>query len=193
MLILASQSKGRRDVLAGAGVDFKVVPADIDEDAVKQKQVTDAADIALELAVEKAKAVSTANPAAYVIGADQILELDGKLFSKPADMTQARKQLKKMRGKTHTLINGVAVVLNGEVLWSMKAGVKVTMRDFSDNFLEEYLQKAGESVLSTVGAYFIEGDGAQLIEKIDGDYFSVLGLPLLPLLAFLRTRGEIGT
>ena len=193
MLILASQSKGRRDVLAGAGVNFKVVPADIDEDAVKQKQVTDAADVALELAVEKAKAVSTANPTAYVIGADQILELDGKLFSKPADMTQARKQLKKMRGKTHTLINGVAVVLNGEVLWSMKAGVKVTMRDFSDNFLEEYLQKAGESVLSTVGAYFIEGDGAQLIEKIDGDYFSVLGLPLLPLLAFLRTRGEIGT
>lgn len=191
MLILASQSKSRKSILQSAGLCFTTVFADIDEQSVKQKDDLTAQDIALELAVKKAKTVSEKYPDAYVIGADQILELDGKLFSKPSDMNQARKQLKKMRGKTHMLINGLAVVKNGDVLWSLNAGVKVTMRDYSDNFLESYLQKIGQKACDSVGAYYIEELGSQLIEKIDGDYFSVLGLPLLPLLSFLRSQGEI--
>lgn len=191
MLILASESKSRFDILKNAGLEFEARPAFINEADLKASNDMSTSEMALKLAVEKAKFVAKDFPNAFVIGADQILELDGKLFSKPADITMARKQLKKMRGKTHTLINGLAVVKNNEVLWSMHAGVRVKIRDFSDNFLETYLQKCGDSLLKTVGAYYIEGVGAQLIEKLDGDYFSVLGLPLLPLLDFLRTQGII--
>ena len=191
MLVLASESKSRYEILKNAGLEFKTCPARIDEESVRGAPHESTSDIALDLAVQKAETVCALYPDAFVIGADQILELDGKLFSKPENMTDARKQLKKMRGKTHTLINGLAVAKNGEVLWSMHAGVRVQIRDFSDNFLELYLQKCGESLLKTVGAYYIEGEGAQLIEKIDGDYFAVLGLPLLPLLDFLRSVGEI--
>ena len=191
MLILASASKSRKEILTNAGLDFVVDVVKVNEEEIKETAMLPTTEIALKLAVEKAKPVSEKNKDAFVIGADQILELNGKLFSKPADLTQARKQLKKMRGKTHTLVNGLAVMKNGEVLWSMHAGVRVTFRDFSDNFLENYLQKSGQDLLKTVGGYYIEGLGAQLVEKIDGDYFSVLGLPLLPLLGFLRSQGII--
>ena len=190
MLILASQSKSRGRLLAAAGVEFETIPADIDEDAVKNTE-PDCFKASRRLAHEKAVKVSALYPEAYVIGADQIMELEGRPFSKPADKAEAREHLKKMRGKTHRLINGVAVVRNTELLWSVNTAVHVTMRNFSDGFLEEYLEKAGPDGCRSVGAYYLEELGSQLIEKVEGDYFSVLGLPLLPLFDFLRSCGEM--
>lgn len=190
MLILASQSKSRGRLLSAAGVEFETIPADIDEDAVKSAE-PDGFKASRRLAVEKAMKVSALRPEAHVIGADQIMELEGRSFSKPADKAEAREHLKQMRGKTHHLINGAAVVRGGEVLWSVNTAVHVTMRDFSDSFLESYLEKAGPEVCRSVGAYYLEELGSQLIDKIEGDYFSVLGLPMLPLFDFLRSCGEM--
>lgn len=190
MLILASQSKSRGRLLSAAGVEFETIPADIDEAAVKSAE-PDGFKASRRLAVEKAMKVSALQPEAHVIGADQIMELEGRSFSKPADKAEAREHLKQMRGKTHHLINGAAVVRGGEVLWSVNTAVHVTMRDFSDSFLESYLEKAGPEVCRSVGAYYLEELGSQLIDKIEGDYFSVLGLPMLPLFDFLRSCGEM--
>lgn len=194
MLILASKSKSRQDLLDAAGVDFKCVSAGIDEDAIKKEMRGDGQDslqTSLQLATQKAMAVSKKYPKAFVIGADQILDLNGEWFSKPADVNIAHKHLKKLRNKTHLLVNGTAVVKNGSLVWFDNSVVKVTMRDFSDNFLDDYLAEAGEDVCNSVGAYYMEDLGAQLVKSYEGDYFSILGLPLLPLLECLRTCGEL--
>lgn len=192
MLILASQSKSRQDMLDAAGVDFTSISADVDENAIKNEMraagETSKA-TSMRLAVAKAMDVSAKYPRAYVIGADQILDLKGEWFSKPKDLSLAYKHLKKLRNKTHLLVNGAAIVKNKKVIWCENSIVKVTMRDFSDNFLDYYLNEAGEDVCHSVGAYYLEDMGSQLVKSVEGDFFSVLGLPLLPLLDALRSFG----
>ena len=187
-LVLASASQVRAAILGGAGIDFDICPSQVDEDLLKGK-IKNGPDLALALAGEKARAVALEYPAHLVLGADQILSFDGKLFDKPRDMDEARENLIFMRGKTHQLINGMVLVLNGQPVWQNTASASLTMRDFSDDFLNIYLQRAGKSILSSVGCYRLEAEGSQLFEKIDGDYFTVLGLPLLPLLGALREYG----
>lgn len=194
MLILASQSKSRADLLEAAGVEFTCCVANIDENKIKTEQRTsgaDAKETALELATQKAMYVSEKNPNAFVIGADQILELDGEWYSKPENLSMAHKHLKKLRDKTHQLLTGAVVVRNKKVVWFDTSVVSVTMRDYTDNFIDDYLAEAGEEVCDSVGAYYLEDLGAQLVKSVEGDFFSVLGLPLLPLLEALRSCGEL--
>ncbi|HUD50352.1 Maf family protein [Parvibaculum sp.] len=193
-LILASGSKVRATLLAGAGLDFSVRDSGVDEDAVKRlfrgpvdEAGTDA--LALELAMAKAAAVSHGEHDAFVIGADQILSCEDMRFDKPRDMDEARANLLKFRGRTHILHSGVVLARAGMVLWSFSDRARLTMRDFSDGFLDTYLARLGEKVKTSVGCYQLEGPGIQLFEKIEGDYFTILGLPLLPLLAELRRQG----
>lgn len=195
-IILASGSVTRRAMLQGAGIEFSVVPADVDETAIREMLMAgdadaDPADIADVLARAKAETVSAAHPGAIVIGADQVLACDGVLFEKAASIAAAREALLKLRGKSHQLHSAVAVAQGGEVVWTLTDTAHMTMRDFSLPFLGEYVARAGSAVTSSVGAYQLEGLGVQLFERIEGDYFTVLGLPLLPLLAELRTRGVI--
>ena len=193
-VVLASASKSRAHLLTAAGPTFDVVPAHADEDAVKdalKAEGADARQCAETLAEIKAVQVSQRVPGALVIGADQMLECDGVWFDKPKDMNGARAHLTAMRGKTHTLPTAVAVILDGSVIWHHSASPRLTMRDFSDAFIEHYLANTGEKILSSVGAYQLEGWGAQLFERIDGDFSTILGLPLLPLLAFLREHQVI--
>lgn len=194
MLILASKSKSRQDLLDAAGIEFQSISAGIDEDAIKSEMRLagqDSKQTSLKLATEKAMAVSKKYPNAFVIGADQILDMRGEWFSKPANLSMAHKHLKKLRNKTHLLVNGTAVVRNGKLIWFDNSVVKVTMRDFSDNFLSDYLAEAGEDVCYSVGAYYMEDLGAQLVKSFEGDYFSILGLPLLSLMDCLRQCGEL--
>lgn len=193
-VVLASASKSRASLLTAAGVAFDVVPAHADEDAVKaalKAEGADARQCAETLAEIKAVQVSQRLPEALVIGADQMLECDGMWFDKPKDLNGARAHLTAMRGKTHTLPTAVAVVLGGAVIWHHSASPRLTMRDFSDAFIEHYLANTGERILSSVGAYQLEGWGVQLFENIDGDFSTILGLPLLPLLRFLREHQVI--
>lgn len=195
-LILASQSAGRSALLAGAGLTFSKIPADIDERAVEaalrtNNAAVDPADIAEVLAIAKAEEVSAAHPGAFVIGADQVLALGGELFEKPSSMEVARDNLLKFRGRTHQLHAAICVARDGELLWRHVSRADLTMRDFSPEFLGHYLAAAGDEVLSSVGAYRLESLGIHLFEKIEGDYFTILGLPLLPLLDFLRQSGVI--
>lgn len=187
-LVLASASEVRASILGGAGIDFDVCPSRVDESLLKGT-LTDGSDLALALAAEKARAVAVKYPDHFVLGADQILSCDGRLFDKPRDMDEARGNLLFLRGKTHQLINGLALVLNDELVWQNTTTASLTMREFSDAFLDMYLQLAGSSILSSVGCYRLEAEGSQLFEKIDGDYFTVLGLPLMPLLGALREHG----
>ena len=187
-LTLASQSKTRAAVLEGAGLDFEVQVSGVDEDALKAAHHGAADALALALAAAKAQAVAAEG---LLIGADQILECDGKLYDKPRDMDEARHNLSLFRGRTHYLVGGVVLVEGGETVWAHGGRVALTMRDFSDAFLDAYLAAAGERVLSSVGCYQLEGLGAHLFSAIDGDYFSILGLPLLPLLDGLRTHGGL--
>jgi nucleoside triphosphate pyrophosphatase len=196
-MILASASASRRRLLEAAGLSFRVVPADVDEAALKRelaKQVpaASAAAIAQDLARAKARAVSALFPDACVVGADQVLEFDNTLFDKPADIAAARAHLMRLRGKTHRVLTAVSVVLGGEVVWQHLQTATMTMRAFSPEFLDWYLAKAGIDVVRSVGAFEIEGPGIQLFDRIEGDYFAILGLPLLPLLDELRSRGVIG-
>lgn len=194
MLILASQSKSRQELLEDAGVDFKSVSSGVDEDAIKKEMRSNgrsSLSTSLQLATAKAMAVSKKYPKAYVIGADQILDLNGEWFEKPTSMNMAHKHLKKLRDKTHQLVNGTVIVKKEKVLWSDNAVINVTFRNFSDNFLDYYLAEAGEDICHSVGAYYLEDLGAQLVKNMEGDYFSVLGLPLLPLLEMLRSFGEL--
>lgn len=195
-LILASGSRARYSLLKSAGVAFTVIPADIDETAVRETLASDnpeidPVDIADVLARVKGEAVSAANPDSLVIAADQVLALGPEIFSKPSDLEDARECLKKLRGQTHQLHSAVVLAENGEVTWAHVETADMTMRNFSTMFLSEYLVKAGEAVCHSVGGYQLEGQGIQLFEKIDGDYFTILGLPLLPLLAELRQRGVL--
>lgn len=188
-LILASASKSRAALLRAAGIAVEIVPAHADEEAVKnalQAEGATAAQCAETLAELKAVQVSQRHDNALVIGADQMLECEGTWFDKPADMAGARNHLVALRGKTHVLPTAVCVALNGARIWHHVATPRLTVRTYSDAFIADYLKSAGTAVLSSVGAYQLEGLGAQLFSKIEGDFFTILGLPLLPLMAFLR-------
>lgn len=191
-LILASKSAARRAMLSDAGVPFVVQVADVDEDALKTPGV-DPVELAVELARAKALAVSRHDADAWVLGADQTLAFDGGLVSKAATLDAARERLSAMRGRPHQLHSGAALARNGQVVWSGVDTVEMKMRDFSDAFLDAYLAAEGEGLLSCVGSYRLEGLGAQLFEAVEGDYFTVLGLPLWPVLAELRRAGVIAS
>ena len=186
-LVLASQSEVRGKMLAAAGLRFEIRPAHIDERAVEtQAGVDDAAAAARLLARVKAQAVSAQRPGQLVLGADQTLALGATRFSKPTDRNKATEQLRALRGRTHELHSAVALVRDGAVLFDCVDTARLTMRDVSDRFLGDYLDMAGEAAVHSVGAYQLEGIGIHLFEKVKGDYFTILGLPLLPLLKFLR-------
>jgi len=192
MLVLASASAARRQMLEAAGLSFAVEAPDLDEDAAKlglRAQGLAPHQQAGALAALKALAVSQRRPESLVIGADQMLTVDGETLDKPRNADDARAHLMRLRGGTHELQTAVVVAHGGAVLWRHADAPRLTMRAFSPAFLDKYLAQAGEGVLRSVGAYQLEGLGAQLFERIEGDYFSVLGLPLLPLLAFLRGHG----
>jgi septum formation protein len=195
-LILASGSEARRSLLQSAGLVFDVVPANIDEAAIRDAILdatigAEGADIAGVLAAEKARLVSEVHRDALVIGADQVLALGGKIFGKAENLAEAREILTMLRGRTHELISAVALARNGTVHWQTSSFAEMTVRPFSDEFLGCYLGKMGERALQGVGCYEIEGPGVQLFEQIDGDYFTILGIPLLELLARLRHEGMV--
>ena len=189
-LVLASRSKARRALLDAAGIPVEIRPADLDERTVAARAGTKPpAELAVLLARAKALDVARTTPGRLVLGADQVLALDGIIFSKPAGRAAARAQLAALRGKTHVLHSGLAVARGGDVLFACVAEARLTMRAFSDNFIETYLDTAGAAVTESVGGYQVEGIGIQLFERIDGDHSTILGLPLLPLIAFLRRQG----
>lgn len=193
-LFLASQSTARRRVLENAGVMFETVRVAVDEEAVKDAMLAEAAtpgQIADTLAEMKALRGSQGRPGGYVIGADQVLAQNGKLFSKPQDMAQARAQLVALSGQRHDLFTAVAVARNGTVIWRHLDRARLTMRPLPEKFIDGYLARLGERALQTVGGYEIEGLGAQLFEAVEGDIFAIQGLPLLPLLAMLRQHGLV--
>ena len=193
-LILASKSAARRAMLTDAGVPFSVQVADVDEDAVKAAHdSTDAAGLAVELARVKALAVSRHDADAWVLGADQTLAFDGGLMSKAGSLPEARARLMAMRGRPHQLHSAAALARNGQIVWSGVDTATMRVRVFSDAFLDAYLAAEGEALLACVGAYRLEGLGSQLFEAVEGDYFTVLGLPLWPVLAELRRAGVLKT
>ncbi|HEY4140031.1 MAG TPA: Maf family nucleotide pyrophosphatase [Pseudolabrys sp.] len=186
-LVLASQSEIRGKMLAAAGLRFEIRPANIDERDVEVKAgISDAAAAARLLARAKAQAVSEQRSGHLVLGADQTLARGATRFSKPADRDKAIEQLKALRGRTHELHSAVALVRDETVLFDCVDTARLTMRDVSDRFLNDYLDMAGDAALHSVGAYQLEGIGIHLFEKVEGDYFTILGLPLMPLLKFLR-------
>jgi septum formation protein len=192
-LILASQSRARQALLANAGIAFESVPADIDERAVQEASgLTTPGDIAALLAREKALFVSSRRPGEYIIGADQTLALGKRLFSKPAGRVQAAEQLRALAGGAHELHSAVAVARDGKILFSDVAIARMAMRVMDEAGINAYLDAAGDAVTSSVGAYQLEGLGVHLFERIEGDHFTILGLPLLPLLAFLRRERLLG-
>lgn len=194
-LILASGSAARRTLLDRAGLTFDVVVSDLDEAAMREAMgppdSLDPSDVAEVLARGKAESVSEAHPNAFVIGADQVLSLDGQMFGKPDSMEEARARLLDFSGKTHRLHTAVVIASKGATIWAHTDVPALTMRRLSPEFIGRYLATAGDGVLGSVGAYQLESLGIQLFEKIDGDFFSILGLPLLPLLDALRREGVI--
>jgi nucleoside triphosphate pyrophosphatase len=192
-LILASQSRARQMLLANAGISFDAVPADIDERALQKNSGLSApGEIASLLAREKACFVSSKNPGRYVVGADQTLALGNHLFSKPAGRAQAADQLRLLAGHTHELHSAVAVARDGKVVFSDVSVARLTMRALTGSEIRAYLDEAGEAVTSSVGAYQLEGLGVHLFDHFEGDHFTILGLPLLPLFAFLRREQLLG-
>ena len=192
-LILASQSYARKMLLANAGLAFETIPADIDERGLQQSsKLAGPGEIANLLAREKAAWVSARNAGHYVIGADQTLALGNKLFNKPDGRVAAAEQLRALSGQTHELHSAVAVALDGKVAFETAAVARMTMRPLSGDEIRLYLEEAGQAVTTSVGAYQLEGLGVHLFERIEGDHFTILGLPLLPLLAFLRRERLIG-
>ncbi len=192
-LVLASASPFRRRLLEAAGVAFTVVAAKVDEAAIKRGHgagLTPAA-LADTLAAAKAEAVSRAYGNSLVIGSDQVAALGSRVFNKPADLAEARAHLEELRGKTHRLFTAVALAQNGNVVWRRTEIANLTMRAFSGEFLDWYLAEGGTRLCQMAGAYEIEGPGIQLFERIEGDHFTIVGLPLVPLLAELRKRGAI--
>lgn len=193
-VVLASGSRTRAEMLERAGVRVTLAPAAVDEEEIKLAARAEGApveDVAEALAELKAQRVTRKHPGALVIGADQMLECEGRWFDKPADRDAARAQLQDLRGRTHRLVSCAVVIRDGERLWHQVDRARLTMRPFSDAFLDSYLNAAGDDVLGAVGAYHLEGLGAQLFHRVDGDFFTILGLPLLPLLGFLRVHGVI--
>jgi septum formation protein len=193
-IVLASASAVRRRLLTNAGIAFTVDPADIDEPAVKSElraRHASSEETATELALRKARLIAGRHPDALVIGADQILVLGDAWFDKPPDRAAATRHLKAMSGRTHKLISAVVVLEGRRELWKFADTATLDMRTLSDAFIDRYLDEVGPAVFTTVGAYQLEGLGSQLFDRVAGDFFTVLGLPLLPLLGFLRHRGII--
>ena len=192
-LVLASQSRARQLLLGNAGIAFEAVPADIDERALQEQSgLSEPGEIAALLAREKALFVSARMPDRYVIGADQTLALGKRLFSKPAGRAQAAEQLRALAGNTHQLHSAVAAARGGKILFCDVAIARMTMRRLGGDEVRAYLDTAGEAITTSVGAYQLEGLGVHLFERIEGDHFTILGMPLLPLLAFLRGQGLLG-
>jgi septum formation protein len=195
-LVLASGSATRAAMLRAAGVVPLIDPAAIDEDETKASLKAggaSAGDAAEALAELKAQRVSRRHPGALVLGCDQLLECEGAWFDKPADRAAARRQLLALRGRTHRLVSAAVAMRDGSRLWHHIASAELTMRPFGETFLDSYLDRAGDAVLASVGAYQIEGLGSQLFARVEGDWFTILGLPLLPLLAFLRDHRVLPT
>ena len=190
-LILASASPSRRQLLANAGLAFEIEPAGIDEEEITRSLASRAApqELASTLAEMKAVKISSRHPEAFVIGADSTLACNGRLFDKPPTPEAARKQLMALRGQTHELFSSVVVARGGQRLWHWSERARLTMRPFNEAFVDAYLSRAGTDVLASVGAYQLEGLGAHLFTRVDGDYFTILGLPLLPMLTFLAGHG----
>ncbi len=188
-LILASQSRARQTLLGEAGIEFEAIPANIDERAVQQSAaLVRPGEIAAFLAREKALAISLSETGRYVVGADQTLAVGEALFTKPAGRIEAAEQLRALAGRVHELHSAVAVARDDKILFENVSVARMTMRPLSEAQITTYLDEAGERVTSSVGAYQLEGLGVHLFERIEGDHFTVLGLPLLPLLAFFRSR-----
>jgi nucleoside triphosphate pyrophosphatase len=192
-LVLASQSRTRKILLANAGLAFETMPADIDERGVQQtSKLSMPGEVASLLAREKARFVSARKAGHYVVGADQTLALGNRLFNKPDGRVAAAEQIRALAGQTHELHSAIAVVLDGQILFETVAVARMSVRLLGSDAISAYLDAAGEAVTSSVGAYQLEGLGVHLFEKIDGDHFTILGLPLLPLLAFFRAQHLIG-
>ena len=194
-VILASGSASRRALLANAGIGAEAVRPGVDEDAAKaamRVEGVSASDQAMRLAELKARKVSASRPG-LVIGGDQMLSLDGRAFDKPGDRNEARAHLRALSGKTHTLETALVICEGGVPVWRHLAQPRLEMRQLSDSFLETYLDQTGDAILSTVGGYQLEGLGSQLFARIEGDYFSILGLPLLALMDYLRNRGVLAS
>ena len=193
-ILLASASRFRKALLDNAGIAVEAVPAEIDERAVEEavdRTGVTPADIAQILAEAKATEVSERYPDAWVVGSDQVLSLDGELLHKAADMGEARRRLLKLSGHTHVLDTGVVLARAGKAVWRHVSTARMTMRPLTPEFVGRYLSQAGSGVLASVGAYQIEGPGIQLFERIEGDHFTIVGLPMLPLLEVLRAHGAI--
>lgn len=192
ILVLASASPFRKTLLENAGLEFEVDAARIDERTVEAAlDGMDAEDVATILAEAKAQDVSARHPGAVVIGADQTMSFQGEILHKPADMDEARRRLLKLSGQTHTLNSAIVLARDGETIWRHMSVARMTMRAFDPGFVGRYLAGAGDQVLGSVGAYQIEGSGIQLFDRLDGDHFAIIGLPLLPLLAQLRELAVI--
>ena len=192
-LVLASASPFRRKLLEAAGLAFRVVPAKVDEAAIKRDHGAglEPAALAETLAAAKAEAVSRECGDSLVIGSDQVAALGSRVFDKPADLAEARAHLVELRGRTHRLFTAVALARNGQVVWRQTEIATLTMRRFSEEFLNRYLAEGGARLCQMAGAYEIEGRGIQLFERVEGDHFTIVGLPLIPLLAELRARGVL--
>ena len=190
-LILASASQARAEMLRSAGVDVTTEPARIDEDSIKDAMLSEGApprDVADKLAEMKALRISSRNAGKLVLGADQVLVHQDKLLSKVNDLNSARSQLLSLKGDRHKLISAAVIALDGQPIWRHVGQATLHMRPFTDDFLDEYLSAIGDLALTSVGCYHLEGRGAQLFSRVDGDYFTILGLPLLEVLGFLRAR-----
>jgi len=193
-LILASASSSRKMLLTAAGISFTADPADLDEAALMMKWKDAGAEVmARGLAEQKALAVSRRHPGRTVLGGDSVIAFDGDTLSKCASLEEARALLARLSGKTHLLVSAAALARDGVLLWAHASPCEMTMRDLSPQFLDDYLAQEGKAILSSVGCYHFEGRGAQLFDRVDGDYFSVLGLPLLPVLAQLRKEGLLAS
>ena len=194
-IILASGSAIRKQILDGAGLNYEVIVKPIDEAAIKDSMLAENSrlqDVADALAEAKALRVSRQTDG-FVIGADQIMVMNNQLFDKPKDLGEARERLLSMRGKRHELIGAVVVCENGRPVWRHLSKTKLWVREFSNDFLDWYIEQEGEALMKSVGAYRFEGPGAQLFEKVEGGFFAILGLDLLPVLDYLRVRGVIAS
>ncbi|TXI01261.1 MAG: septum formation protein Maf [Pseudorhodobacter sp.] len=193
-LLLASTSPIRRDLLRNAGLEVTTEAARIDEDTIRRSLESESAkprDIADTLAEMKAAKISSRHPEALVLGCDQVLDYKGKVFAKPETEAQARDQILTLRGQTHSLLSAAVLYERGKPVWRHVGQARLTMRSFSDSYLDAYLSRNWPAISHSVGGYMLESEGVRLFDRIDGDYFTILGLPLLPLLSYLATRGHI--